>query len=71
MKAEFELLTTKDSNNVLQFPNENYFINTKTGYLKSKYAKAIQKLNSQNLVRLSGNFNYLTNSWEFNWVCTM
>jgi hypothetical protein len=67
MQPTHEILTTKDANNVLQFHNDNYFMNEK-GELKSKYYKAINKLQKDKIITLNADFNHDTNKWQFYWL---
>ena len=67
MKPQHEILSTKDANNVLQFHNDNYFMN-EDGVLKNKYYQAIQQLHKDNIIELNSNFNHNTNEWEFFWT---
>jgi hypothetical protein len=67
MQPTHEILTTKDANNVLQFHNDNYFMNEK-GELKSKYYKAVHKLHKDKIIDINAEFNYNTNEWQFYWT---
>ena len=66
MEATHEILTTKDKNNILQFHNDNYFMN-ENGTLKNKYYKAVHKLHKNKVIKLNAKFNENQNEWFFYW----
>ncbi len=51
LTPEFELLATKDNNNILTFPNDDYFFG-KDGYIKTKYHNALKKLQKEKIIKL-------------------
>ena len=66
MEAKFELLTTKDNSNNLQFHKDDYFMNKK-GELKRKYYDALSLLQKENVIKLTANFNAKNDKWDFDW----
>jgi hypothetical protein len=66
MKAIHEILSTKDSNNILQFHKDDYFMD-EDGILKMKYNRALNKLHKDKVVKLNAKFDYTENKWNWFW----